>query len=62
VTLNECPACVDISTLAGEQEDKIHVPNLCLPKVKGKAISLQALTGPEGSRKLRLPYLKAIGI
>jgi hypothetical protein len=30
-------------------------------KVKGKAIPLQALTGPEGSRRLRLPDFKAIG-
>jgi hypothetical protein len=30
-------------------------------KGKGKAIPLQALTGPEGSRRLKLPYFKAIG-
>jgi hypothetical protein len=30
--------------------------------VKGKAIPLQALTGPEGSRKLRFPDFKTIGI
>jgi hypothetical protein len=29
--------------------------------VKGKAIPLQTLTGPEGSRRLRLSDLKAIG-
>jgi hypothetical protein len=28
---------------------------------KGKAISLQAWTGPEGSRRLRLPDFKIIG-
>jgi hypothetical protein len=28
--------------------------------VKGKAIPLQALTGPEGSRRLRLPDFKTI--
>jgi hypothetical protein len=28
---------------------------------KGKAIPLQAWTGPEGSRSLRLPYFKTIG-
>jgi hypothetical protein len=28
---------------------------------KGKAIPLQALTGPEVSRRLRLPYFKTIG-
>jgi hypothetical protein len=30
-------------------------------KVKGKAIPLQASTGPEGSRRLRLPDFKTIG-
>jgi hypothetical protein len=30
-------------------------------QVKGKAIPLQALTGPEGSRRLRLPDFKKIG-
>jgi hypothetical protein len=30
-------------------------------KVKGKAIPLQALTGPEGSKRLRLPDFKTIG-
>ena len=29
--------------------------NLCRHKVKGKAAPLQAWSGPEGSRKLRLP-------
>jgi hypothetical protein len=28
---------------------------------KGKAIPLQAWTGPEGSRKLRLPDFKTVG-
>jgi hypothetical protein len=30
-------------------------------RVKGKAVQLQAHTGPEGSRKLRLPDFKTIG-
>jgi len=30
-------------------------------KSKGKAIPLQAWTGPEGSRRLRLPDFKTIG-
>jgi hypothetical protein len=30
-------------------------------KGKGKAIPLQALTGPEGSKRLRLPDFKTIG-
>jgi len=29
--------------------------------LKGKAIQLQAWTGPEGSRRLRLPDFKTIG-
>jgi len=29
--------------------------------VNGKAIPLQASTGPEGSRRLRLPDLKTVG-
>jgi hypothetical protein len=37
--------------------------NVLFVKVKGKckAILLQAWTGPEGSRRLRLPDLKTIG-
>jgi hypothetical protein len=31
-------------------------------RYKGKAIPLQALTGPEDSRRLRLPDFKTIGI
>jgi hypothetical protein len=31
-------------------------------KVKGKAIPLQAWTGPQGSRRLRLSDFKTIGI
>ena len=30
-------------------------------KGKGKAIPLQAWTGPEGSRRMRLPDFKTIG-
>jgi len=30
-------------------------------KGKGKAVQLQAWTGPEDSMRLRLPYLKTIG-
>jgi hypothetical protein len=32
-----------------------------IPEYKGKAIPLQALTGPEGSRRMRLPDFKTIG-
>jgi hypothetical protein len=33
----------------------------CRTKCKGKAIPLQPWTGPEGSRRLRLPDFKTIG-
>jgi hypothetical protein len=36
-------------------------PYTCEVKGKGKAIPLQAWTGPEGSRRLRLPDFKAVG-
>jgi hypothetical protein len=35
--------------------------NLTVCKGKGKTIPLQALTGPEGSSRLRLPDFKTIG-
>jgi len=38
-----------------------HSKGKCVGKCKGKAIPLQALTGPEGSRKLRLPDFMTIG-
>jgi len=34
---------------------------IVIGKGKGKEIPLQAWTGPEGSRKLRLPDFKTIG-
>jgi len=34
---------------------------LSAPFLKSKAIPLQAWTGPEGSRRLRLPDFKTIG-
>jgi len=40
---------------------KVHWSLVLRQKVKGKAIPLQAWTGPEGSRRLRLPDLKTIG-
>jgi hypothetical protein len=35
--------------------------NILIAKVKGKAIPLQAWTGPEGSRRLRFPDFKRVG-
>jgi hypothetical protein len=34
----------------------VPYPILRYKKVKGKAVPLQAWSGPEGSRKLRFPY------
>jgi hypothetical protein len=42
-----------------KKEFKIHLRVRC--KGKGKAIPLQAWTGPEGSRRLRLPDFMTIG-
>jgi hypothetical protein len=43
------------------QTTNCHSP-LCNLQWDGKVIPLQALTGPEGSRRLRLPDFKTIGI
>ena len=43
---------------------KTKTDNLVIPDAStciGKAIPLQAWTGPDGSRRLRLPDFKAIG-
>jgi len=46
----------------GDKEEKCTINFLQqLLKVKGKAIPLQAWTGREGSRRLRLPDFKTIG-
>jgi hypothetical protein len=48
--MKESVLCVwYISTMVEQQKNK-----------KGKPIPLQALTGPEGSRRLRLPDFKTI--
>ena len=44
-----------------EMEEKAPQCSTLQVKVKGKAIPLQAWTGPEGSRRLRLPDIKTIG-
>jgi hypothetical protein len=44
-----------------KRNPETSVLNIPLDKGKGKAIPLQALTGPEGSRRLRLPDFKTIG-
>jgi hypothetical protein len=35
--------------------------NCAIYYIKGKAVPLQAFTGPEGSKRLRLPDFKTIG-
>jgi len=42
--------------------DELQSLNYSADSKKGKAIRLQALTGPEGSRRLRLPDFKTTGI
>jgi len=42
------------------REETIYLSKL-FSEVKCKAIPLQAWTGPEGSRRLRLPDFKTIG-
>jgi hypothetical protein len=39
----------------------VSLENKCVQEVKVKVIPLQALTGPEGSRWLRLPDFKTFG-
>jgi len=39
----------------------IYSNKLIIYGVKGKAIPLQAWTGPEGSRRLKLPDFKKVG-
>jgi hypothetical protein len=47
--------------LVGTANDLIwKVLKVLMNKGKKKAIPLQALTGPEGSRRLRLPNFKTI--
>jgi hypothetical protein len=40
---------------------KYVLGTISLIKVEDKAIAFQAWTGPEGSRKLRLPDFKTVG-
>ena len=38
----------------------VHLPVFTVKQGKGKSILLQTWTGPEGSRRLRLPDFKTI--
>jgi hypothetical protein len=50
-----------------EEKNKIVEPSIIIINhcniinTEGKAIQLQGLTGPEGSKRLRLPDFKTIG-
>jgi len=46
-----------INTICGQKSGLL----MLIYVVKGKAIPLQAWTGPKGSRRLRLPDFKTIG-
>ena len=52
---------VVITRMINELSPEIFQKKNCGVKVKGKAIPLQAWTGPEGSSRLRLPDSKTIG-
>jgi hypothetical protein len=57
MTVHKCPKYND-------QGHNFTFPNFSVTgkdEIKGKAIPLQPLTGPEGSRILRLPYFRTIG-
>ena len=48
----------DISRLRVNEDRRREFLIFLMVKAKGKAIPLQAWTGPEGSRRLRLPDFK----
>jgi len=60
-----CPHISAISTLQFQHEAFFTSFTNFIPEVisigKGKAIPLQAWTGPEGSRRLRLPDVQTVG-
>jgi len=41
--------------------DRLEAPNISVKKGRGKAIPLQAWTGPEVSRRSRLQDFKTVG-
>jgi hypothetical protein len=49
----ENPSCVTYA--------RKYLQNILVMTCKGKEISLQARTGPEDSRRLRIPDFKTIG-
>jgi hypothetical protein len=48
------------SNHSAQTRSKKHIKLSITIKCKGKAIPLQALISPKGSRRLRLPYFKII--
>jgi hypothetical protein len=51
---------IEIRILTTSTNSSVNT-NISLSEGKGKAIPLQALTGPEGSRRLRLPDFMTMG-
>jgi hypothetical protein len=49
------------ASLASERSGVVPRPAPVQCVIKGKAVLLQAWTGPEGSRRLKLPDFKTIG-
>jgi hypothetical protein len=65
-TVGEICLITSVLIIIGENKGYLHKTYLAFQytsrgKGKGKTIPLQAWTGPEGSRKLRLPNYKTIG-
>ena len=64
--MNECRIFGHYKTFfrliqVADNAERLKYLLMLLDSKKGKAIPLQAWTGPEGSRKLRLPDFKKIG-
>jgi hypothetical protein len=58
VQFRRVPWCCSSDVLATDDQHRLNADDIIN---KGKAISVQAWTGPEDSRRLRLPDLKTIG-
>ena len=61
VSLLDCVRFVNLHSTGYKGYLSLGYDSMNLKKVKGKAIPLQARTGPEGSKRLRLPDFKTVG-
>jgi len=52
---------MNINNVFNSSTPKLFKQNFLVLKVKCKATPLQAWTGPEDSRRLRLPDIKTVG-